>query len=167
MEIQVVVTYRDHWFNRFVRWWGIDWTHAAVRYKTRGNWRVFETAAFGTVEKDWEGFIEGVDEYVAFEPIKKLTKTQEIKLISYAWGNVGKMYNFFVLAKIALKYLFGGRKPQSFNVTAHVCSSFTDACFNHVGLDLVKGDTVWATPDDLAESPLLEAVETGKLDHGV
>ena len=158
MDIQVVVTYHDHLFNRFVRWWGIDWTHAAVRYKVKGEWRVFETAAFGTVERDWEGFIEKVDEYKLFETKKKLTKTQETKLVSYAWGNVGKMYNVFVLIKIALKYLFAGRKPQALNVTSHVCSSFTDACYNHIGVDLVK-DVVWATPDDLAQSKLLKEVE--------
>ena len=93
MDIQVVVTYRDHFFNRFVRWWGIKWTHAAIRYKDKGVWRVFETAALGTVERSWEDFLVGVTEYETFTTKKKLTKTQELKLVSYAWGNVGKMYN--------------------------------------------------------------------------
>ena len=156
MEIQVVVTYRDHLFNRFVRWWGIDWTHAAIRYRLKGKWRVFETAAFGTVERDWDGFIEDVDEHLALSPIKKLTKTQEIKLISYAWGNVGKMYNIFRLIQLVFKYLIGGRKPQAFNVTSHICSSFTDSCFKHVGIDLVPTDEIWVTPDELSKSKLLE-----------
>ena len=163
MDIQVVVTYRDHFFNRFVRWWGIDWTHAAVRYKRGNEWRVFETAAFGTVERDWEGFLEGVSEYVCFEPKKKLSKLNQEKLISFAWGNVGKMYNFFRLVWVAVRYLLRGRKPQSFNVTAHICSSFTDACFAHVGLDLVK-DVAWATPDDLSKSSELIPVEVGQIE---
>ena len=162
MKIEVVVTYRDHWFNRLVRWWGINWTHAALRYKTGKKWRVFETAAFGTIERDWEGFIEGVDEYVTFETEKKLTKTQETKLISFAWGNVGKMYNLFRLAWVAVRYLLQGRKPQSFTVTSHICSSFTDSCFKHVGIDLVEGDDIWVTPDDLSKSKLLAVVEGGE-----
>ena len=162
MKIEVVVTYHHHWFNRFVRWWGIDWTHAAIRYKLRNKWRVFETAAFGTIEKDWESFIEEVDEYKTFKTKKPLTKTQETKLISFAWGNVGKMYNFFRLAYIAIRYLLAGRNPQSLNVTAHVCSSFTDSCFNHVGVDLVPTEDIWVTPDDLAKSKLLKEEEHKK-----
>ena len=154
MRIQVIVTYRDHFFNRFVRWWGIDWTHAAIRYRAKGKWRVFETAAFGTIERDWEGFIENVTEYKAFETIKRLTPKQQTQLISYAWGNVGKMYNIFRLVQIVIKYLIGGRKPQT--VTAHICSSFTNSCFNHVGMNLVSD--IWVTPDDLAESKLLTEV---------
>ena len=106
--VQVVVTYRDHFFNRFVRWWGIKWTHAAIRYKKNGKWRVFETAALGTVERDWEGFIKTVDEYETFELKPKLSVMKKEKLISYAWGNVGKMYNVFRLLKIVFKYLVGG-----------------------------------------------------------
>lgn len=165
MDIQVVVTYRDHLFNRFVRWWGIKWTHAAIRYKLNGKWRVFETAAFGTVERDWKGFIKGVDEYQALAPKKKLTKTQELELIAFANGNVGKMYNIFRLIYVALRYLFQGRKPQSLNVTSHICSSFTDSCFNYIGYNLVPSDDVWVTPDDLAKSDKLKLVEDqgGKL----
>ena len=148
MRIQVVVTYRDHLFNRFVRWWGIDWTHAAIRYRLKGKWRVFETAAFGTVERDWEGFIEDVDEYLTLST--ELTPRQQTQLISYAWGNVGKMYNIFRLMQIVIKYLIGGRKPQSLNVTSHICSSFTNNCYKHVGIELVPG--IWVTPDDLANS---------------
>jgi hypothetical protein len=154
--IQVVVTYRDHFFNRFVRWWGIKWTHAAIRYKVRGKWRVFETAALGTVERDWESFIKTVDEYETFETIKKLTKTQETKLISFAWGNVGKTYNIFRLMQIDFKYLIGGRKPLAFNVTSHICSSFTDSCYNHININLVPTDDIWVTPDELSKSELLK-----------
>lgn len=159
MDIQVVVTYRNTLFNRFVRWWGIKWTHAAIRYSQEGKWRVFETAAFGTVERDWEGFIKGVDEYQALAPKYGLTKTQKLELLAFAWGNVGKMYNFFRLIYVALRYLFQGRKPLALNVTSHICSSFTDSCFNYIGLNLVPSDDVWVTPDDLAESKLLERVE--------
>lgn len=161
MDIQVVVTYRDHLFNRFVRWWGIKWTHAAIRYKQGDKWRVFETAAFGTVERDWEGFLDGVTEYECYETKKKLTKEQELKLISFAWGNVGKMYNFFRLAYVALRYLFQGPKPQSLGVTSHICSSFTDSCFNYVGVNLVESDDIWVTPDDLSESMKLKLAESG------
>jgi len=160
MKTQVVVTYRDHLFNRFVRWWGIKWTHAAIRYKQGGEWRVFETAAFGTVEKDWESFLEGVDEYQVFETIESLSKTDKMKLISFAWGNVGKMYNFFRLIYVALRYLFAGPKPQSLSVTSHICSSFTDSCFKHIGVDLVPTDDIWVTPDDLSESIKLKIVES-------
>lgn len=153
--IQVVVTYRDHFFNRFVRWWGIKWTHAAIRYKKSGKWRVFETAAFGTVERDWEGFIKTVDEYETFELKTKLSKMKQEKLISYAWGNVGKMYNVFRLLEIVFKYLIGGRKPLAFNVTSNICSSFTDSCFGHIEFNLVPGDNVWVTPDELSKSELL------------
>lgn len=159
MKAQVVVTYRDHFFNRFVRWWGIKWTHAAIRYKDNGKFRVFETAAFGTVERDWEGFIKGVSEYEVYETKKDLTKTQEIKLISFAWGNVGKMYNVFRLVWVAVRYLIRGKKPQAFNVTSHICSSFSDACFNHVGVNLVSSDDMWVTPDDLSKSKLLRRVK--------
>ena len=157
--IQVVVTYRDHFFNRFVRWWGIKWTHAAIRYKVSGKWRVFETAALGTVERDWESFIEDVDEYELYELKVPLSNMSKQKLISYAWGNVGKMYNFFRLMQIVFKYLIGGRKPLALNVTSHICSSFTDSCFNYIGFNLVPTDDIWVTPDDLSKSKLLKKVQ--------
>ena len=159
MEIQVVVTYRGGLFGRFCRWWGIIWTHAAIRYKYSSDkkWKVFETAGFGTVNRDWEGFIKGVDEYQAFEPKHELSREKQIMLISFAWGNVGKFYNFPRLIWLALKYLFAGRKPQALYIASHVCSSFTDACFHHIEMDLVPDQKdFWVTPDDLAKSPLLK-----------
>jgi hypothetical protein len=164
MKAQVVVTYHHHLFNRFVRWWGIRWTHAAIRYREKGeNWRVFETAAFGTVEKDWTSFIEDVDEYEVYETKKPLKEEEFIKLTSFAWGNVGKMYNYFRLVYIALKYLLAGPKPLNLSVTAHVCSSFTDTCFRFIGRDLVPTEDIWVTPDDLSESDKLKLVESKKM----
>lgn len=161
-DIQIVVTYRHGLFGQFCRWWGIEWTHAAIRYKTRrDNIMVFETAGFGTVHRTWESFIKGIDEYMILETKQAITRDQEIMLLSFAWGNVGKFYNFFRLFWIALKHLVAGRKAQVLYVNSHVCSSFVDACFHHIEIDLVSDQKdFWVTPDELVKSPLLKEVES-------
>ena len=162
-KIQIVVTYRGGLFGRFCRWWGVRWTHAAIKYKNM----VFETAGFGTVYRTWDGFIKGVDEYLLLETIKPLSKHQRIMLLSFAWGNVGKFYNFPRLLWIALKHLIAGRKTQALYVNSHVCSSFVDACFWHVGIDLTSAsDDFWVTPDDLVRSPFLKIVSGNRKELG-
>ena len=163
-NIQIVVTYRGGLFGRFCRWWGIEWTHAALRYNTGDSIMVFETAGLGTVHRTWGGFIKGVDEFLLLETAKPLSNNQKIALLSFAWGNVGKFYNFFRLFWIALKHLIAGRKTQALYVNSHVCSSFVDACFHHIDIDLVsrRWDDFWVTPDELVKSPLLKVTKNIK-----
>jgi hypothetical protein len=43
---------------------------------------------------------------------------------------------------------------------AHICSSLVYDCFLYAGVNLIPGqEGVLVTPDDLANSPLLEEVE--------
>ena len=159
-KIQIILTYRDHIIYRFAKWLGVKWTHAAIRYRRSksDDWMVFETAGFGTVHRTWDGFIKGVTEYVALETKIPLMNEQQLKLISFAWGNVGKFYNFPRLIWLALKILLGGRKPQAMYINSHVCSSFTDACYYHVGMDLVPREDFWVLPDDLYNSDKLKII---------
>jgi hypothetical protein len=157
MNIRIVVTWSGGIFDRFARWWGVKWTHVALVYTDEAdNLRVFETAFSGTAERDWFEFINGVAEHEFYRAKKPFKQGDQRLMLAYAWGNVGKTYNFFHLIWIAIRYLIQGRKPLAFNVRSHICSSFVESCYNFIGIDLVPGDEVWVTPDDIANSPNVE-----------
>lgn len=162
MQIQVVVTYRKDFLGILMRWWGLRWSHAALRFRefSRDDWEVYETAAFGTVKTTWAKFIKGVDSYKCYKTTIDLEEMDQEKILSFCEGALGKFYNVPALLWIALEYLIGKRKAQALAIRAYVCSSFVAAVFEHIYIDLVPGfNNIWIVPDDLADSKLLEEVE--------
>ena len=161
MEVYVVVTYGGI-LGRLARWAGLKWNHAALRYvraESEGA-RIIEAGPFGVQERSWEDFVAGAEEYQAFQVRDGLPEVTVREIVAYAWGNVGKLYNYWWLLKIAwelVKRRFGLRL---FTYPAHICSSLVYDCFLYAGVNLIPGqEGVLVTPDDLASSPLLEEVE--------
>jgi len=160
MEVQVVVTYGGI-LGRLARWYGLKWNHAALRYvrdESEGV-RVIEAGAWGVVERSWEDFVAEVEEYQVLQVKDGLPEVTVREVVAYAWGNVGKPYNYGWLLKIAWELVKGRLVAGVLTYPAHVCSSLVYDCFLYAGVNLIPGhEGVLVTPDDLANSPLLEEV---------
>ena len=161
MDVQVVVIYAGV-FGRLARRLDQEWNHAALRYVRdgRAGARIIESSTWGAVERSWEGFIAGAEEYQVFRVKDGLPEATVHEVVAYAWGNVGKPYNYWWLVKIAWELVKRRFVAAAFTYPAHVCSSLVYDCFRYAGVDLVPGHQgVLVTPDELANSPLLEEVE--------
>lgn len=162
MEVRVVVTHGGGILGRLARWYGLKWSHAALRYVRGGSAepRIIESAACGARERSWDDFIAGVKEYQAFRVRGGLPEVTRREIVAYSWGNVGKPYNYWWLLKIAWRLVKGRFVVGVLTYPAHVCSSLVYDSFLYAGVDLIPGQQdVLVTPDELANSPLLEQVE--------
>jgi uncharacterized protein YycO len=158
MEVHVVVTYNGL-LGRLARWFGLKWSHAALRYvrEPSAGVRIIESAACGIRERSWESFISGVKEYQVLRVKDGLSEMTMREIVAYGWGNVGKPYNYWWLLKIAWELVKRRLMAGVFTFPAHVCSSLVYDCFRYAGVNLLPGhEGVLVTPDDLAGSPLLE-----------
>ena len=82
------------------------------------------------------------------------------EIVAYAWGNVGKPYNYWWLLKIAWELVKRRFVLAALTYPAHVCSSLVYDSFLYAGENLIPGHgDALVTPDDLANSPLLEEVQ--------
>ncbi|MGD1995193.1 MAG: hypothetical protein PVH62_00315 [Anaerolineae bacterium] len=161
MEVHVVVTYGGL-LGRLARWFGLTWSHAALRYArdAQASARIIESGACGIKERSWEDFVAGAEEHQALQMKESLPEVTKREIVAYAWGNVGKPYNYWWLIKIAWELVKRRFVVGALTYPAHVCSSLVYDCFLYAGVDLLPGhEDVLVTPDDLASSPLLEAVE--------
>jgi uncharacterized protein YycO len=161
MEVHVVVAY---WgvLGRLARWFGLKWNHAVLRYVRveSESARIIESAAFGVKERSWEDFVAEVEEYQALRVKDGLPEVVMREIVAYAWGNVGKPYNYWWLLKIVWELVKRRFVVGVLTYPAHVCSSLVYDCFLYAGVNLVPGhEGVLVVPDDLADSPLLEEVE--------
>lgn len=163
-EVAVVVTYSDDFPWRLARSWGIaTWTHAALRYlrDDTPSPRIIESSTWGVVERGWDEFIAERDEYKLLRLKQELPEANKREIIAYAWGNVGKPYNFLWLLRVAWRLIKRRWLVGALTYPAHICSSLVYDAYLYGGVDLVPGgqEGVLVTPDDLASSPLLEEVE--------
>lgn len=159
MEVYVVVIHSGL-LGRLARWFGLKWSHAALRYVRDGSAgpRVIESEACGVRERSWEDFIAGVEEYRILRVRDGLPEATMREIIAYAWGNVGKPYNYGWLLQVGWE-LLRRRRVGVLTYPAHICSSLVYDCFLYAGVNLIPGHQgVLVTPDDLANSPLLEEV---------
>jgi len=155
MEIRLVVLYGDSLLKKLMNLVGLKWSHALLRYDDR----VIEACSEGIIERSWEEAIEGVIEYKVFKLKEELTELEKAIIVAYAWGNVGKPYNYWWLIKMAWE-IVKGKLRRALKYPAHVCSSLVYDCFLHANIDLLPGQKdVLVTPDDLANSE--ELVEVG------
>lgn len=161
MKLHVIAAYGGV-SGRLARWFGLKWNHSVLRYM-RGEsaeMRIIESGACGVKERSWEDFITGVEEYQAFQVKDGLPEIAMREIVAYAWGNVGKPYNYWWLLKIAWQLAKRRFVVGMLTYPAHICSSLIYDCFLYAGVDLVPGHgDVLVTPDDLANSPLLEETE--------
>lgn len=158
MEIYVVVTWAGI-LGRLARWFGLTWSHAALRYARDGapGARVIEAVASGIIERSWEEFVADAEEYQVFRVKDELPEVTKREIVAYAWGNVGKPYNYGWLIKIGWELVKRRFVLGLLIYPAHVCSSLVYDCFRYAGANLLPGHVgVLVTPDDLANSPLLE-----------
>jgi len=163
MEVHVVVIHSGI-LGRLARWFGLKWSHAALRYVRDGaaGPRVIESEACGVRERSWEDFIAGAEEYRVLRVRDGLPEITMREIVAYAWGNVGKPYNYGWLLKIGWE-LLRRRRVGVLTYPAHICSSLVYDCFLYAGVNLIPGHQgVLVTPDDLANSPLLEEVVLGR-----
>jgi len=159
MQIHVVVSYDDSLFGRIVRWYGLQWSHAALRYVRQESIgpRVIEAGSLGIKERSWDDFVAGSEEYRVLQIRGSLPETIKREIVAYAWGNVGKPYNYGWLLKLAWELLKRRLVLGVLTYPAHICSSLVHDSFLYGRINLVPGHAgVLVTPDDLANSPLLE-----------
>jgi uncharacterized protein YycO len=122
--------------------------------------RIIESAACGIRERSWDDFIAEAEDYQGFQARGGLPEVTKREIVAYGWGNVGKPYNYWWLLKIAWRLIKERFVVGVLTYPAHVCSSLVYDCFLYAGVDLLPGqEDVLVTPDDLANSPLLEEVE--------
>ena len=157
MQVKIVVTYGGL-LGRLMRKVGQKWNHAFLLL----SWG--EKPYRLVYESDWRGVHAGpllrkhlAEEFEVYELKEPLDAIRTLELIAFAEGNCYKPYGYYLLPLFAwrlLKSLL--RKPGfvAFTRPAEVCSSFVQACFEYVGVDLCPGKI--ALPDDLANSPLLK-----------
>jgi hypothetical protein len=161
MEVHVVVTYSGV-LGRLARWFGLRWNHAALRYvrDESAGVRIIEAAACGIQERSWEDFVAGVEEYQVLQVKDGLPEVTMREIVAYGWGNVGKPYNYWWLLKIVWELVKRRFVAGLLTYPAHVCSSLVYDSFLYAEVNLIPGqEDVLVTPDDLANSPLLEEVE--------
>ena len=161
MEVYVVVTYQGL-LGTLARWFGLQWNHAALRYTrdAAAGARIIEAAACGIRELSWEAFIAGTREHRILRSRDDLPELVRREIVAYAWGNVGKPYNYWWLLKIAWALVKRRLLAGVLTYPAHVCSSLVYDSFLYAGVNLIPGhEGVLVTPDDLYNSPLLEIVE--------
>jgi uncharacterized protein YycO len=161
MQVWVVVTW-DGILGRLARRFGLTWSHAALRYvrDEPGGARIIEAAACGVRERSWEDFLAEADEYQAFQVKDPLPGATMREIVAYAWGNVGKPYNYGWVIQIAWELIKRRFLIGLLTYPAHICSSLVYACFLYASVNLLPGhEGMLVTPDDLANSPLLEEAQ--------
>jgi uncharacterized protein YycO len=161
MDVQVVVTWGGI-LGKPARWFGLKWDHAALRYTRDGSSGacIIESAACGVRERSWEDFVTEVEEYQVLRFKDSLPEVAMREVVAYAWGNVGKPYNYWWLLRIAWELVKRRLVVGVLTYPAHVCSSLVYDSFLYAGVNLIPGyEGVLVTPDDVADSPLLEEAE--------
>ncbi len=162
-EVAVAVTYSVDFPWYLARSWGLaTWTHAALCYikEDTPSPRIIESSMWGVVERPWDEFISGCDEYKLFRLKEELPEANKREIIAYAWGNVGKPYHFLWLLQVAWRLIKEKWFVGALTYPAHICSSLVYDAYLYGGIDLVSGgrEDILVTPDELASSPLLEEV---------
>jgi uncharacterized protein YycO len=163
MELHVAVTWGEGLLGSLARWFGLDWSHAALRYLRNASAepRIIESAAWGIRERSWWDLVAESEEYKVFRVRDGLPEVTKREIVAYGWGNVGKPYNYWWLVKIGWRLIKERFVVGVLTYPAHVCSSLVYDCFLYSGVDLLPGqEDVLVTPDDLANSPLLEELES-------
>lgn len=170
-EVAVVVTYSATFPWKLLRLWGFGtWSHAALRYvreeygrpagRPNPSPRVIESAACGVRERSWDEFVAECDEYRLLRLKQELPEANKREIIAYAWGNVGKPYNFLWLLQVAWRLIREQWFVSALTYPAHICSSLVYDAYSYGRIDLLPGQPdILVTPDDLASSPLLAEVE--------
>ncbi len=162
-EVAVVVTYKADFLGKLARSSGLaTWTHAALQYikENMPSPRVIESVTSGVRERPWHEFVAGCDEYKLLRAKQELPEANKREIIAYAWGSVGKPYNFLWLLRVAWRLIKEQWLVSALTYPAHICSSLVYDAYLYGKTDLVPGQQdILVTPDDLASSPLLEEVE--------
>ncbi|HUW10581.1 MAG TPA: YiiX/YebB-like N1pC/P60 family cysteine hydrolase [Anaerolineae bacterium] len=165
MQLQIAVTYSEDILGRLARWWGMTWTHVGLRYRREApgsGWRVIEATMTGIKDSSWQEFIAGSEEHQLYRVRGGLSEAKEREIVAFGWGNVGKRYAFWWIAKLAWRLLKQRFPLGPLTYPSHVCSSLVANCFLYAGINLVPAEAgVLVTPDEVVGSALLEKVPPG------
>lgn len=149
MIVKVIFTWRNDLLGRLARKFGMVWSHVGLLCGEDPKWIVFEASMTGIRVLNVDEFIPNWDEYKTLSLVDEIPLLSKAKIVSYAFGNVGKPYAFWMLPKLIWKYIKDKFAMRVMTHPSEVCSSFVDECFNFIGIDLVPGKDRFVLPDDI------------------
>jgi hypothetical protein len=80
------------------------------------------------------------------------------RVIDYARGNVGKLYNIRGVIRLFGRLLRERFGLQALAYPSYICTDFVVDCFHYVGIDIVPPGQLLVLPDEIAASDKLVEV---------
>jgi len=166
MNVYVLVLYGDSLLKKLMNIVGMTWSHTAFVYEEYEMMRAIEACSNGIIERSFKESIAGAKKWKLFALKHEPDEMTKREMVAFAYGNLGKPYAYHQLFRMAWEVFKDTFLPLRSAATAfaHVCSSLVDAAFLYADIDLVpEHETIWVTPDDLAQSDLLMEVDSDKV----
>jgi len=158
MKLQIGVVFTPGLFGWLVRWVGLRFSHAFMRYRKPDGWWLLDAGMLGIRDHPGTG-LEKATDYLILETKEPLDAITAQRIVDYARGNVGKPYNFWWALLLGLRLLRRRFGFQALAYPAYICTSYVADCFHYAGIDLVPPGQILVTPDDIAASDKLVVVE--------
>jgi len=157
MRLQIGVIFTPGPIGSIVRMLGLRFSHAFIRYERPDGWWVIDSGLWRVKDRPGTGLDRATD-YVILETKEPLDPGTAQRIIDYARGNVGKLYNFWGAIRLGLRLLRQRFGLQALAYPSYICTDFVVDCFHYVGIDIVPPGQLLVLPDEIAASDKLVEV---------
>ena len=154
MKLQIGVIFTPGPVGSIARMLGMRFSHAFIRYEKPEGWWLMDSGLWRIKDRPSTG-LEKATDYVILETREPLDPDTAQRIIDYARGSVGKLYNFWGLIRLAWRLLRERFGVQALAYPSYICTDFVVDCFHYGGIDIVPPGQLLVLPDEIAASDKL------------
>ncbi len=164
----IIVLNTDDFISKFIRWvTDSKYSHVCVYI---GGGEVIESAnGYGVRIIDLDEYTEDPRTLLTLLRVRSLSPAKAKKIVEYAIGYIYRGYDFFGLIGIFSKHIvrklnlnrwitFYG-KNRADEAAAFWCSEFVGHCYEKFGIQFVKHDITYLTPDEIKKSRIVKEIK--------
>ncbi len=157
MKLQIGVIFTPGPVGSIARRLGQRFSHAFMRYEKPDGWWILDSGIWRIRDHPGTG-LERATDYVILETKEPLDPDAAQRIVDYARGNVGKLYNVWGAIRLGWRLLRQRFGVQALAYPSYICTDFVVDCFHYVGIDLVPPGQLLVRPDEIAASDELVEV---------
>jgi hypothetical protein len=157
MRLQIGVIFTPGPVGWVARKLGLRFSHAFIRYEKPDGWWLMDSGLWRIKDRPSSG-LERTTDYVILETKEPLEHDTAQRVIDYARGNVGKLYNIRGVIRLFGRLLRERFGLQALAYPSYICTDFVVDCFHYVGIDIVPPGQLLVLPDEIAASDKLVEV---------